>query len=252
MRKRVHRFWLQPTPSFEHGPQREMFLTDEDLLEAEALYAKEWRASYHCYGCSEPACPQCRQVGTILELGSLDMTLNIRDTARFSPDVGPDDDERTGLYRYTLSRALGPQDRVLMSCGLNPSTATAFKPDNTIRRDVIFARGWRCGALWKFNAYAYRTKSPAVMKGARKSGVDIVGPENDRWIRWGCALVRETDGILWVSWGANVDPDRQRQLAALFAKEKVEPLCWSTNDDGSPEHELYSPREVTLKPWRCP
>ena len=252
MRKRVHRFWLQPTPSFEHGPQREMFLTDEDLFAAERIYNKEWRETYHCYGCSEPACPQCRQVGTVLELGPKDLALNIHDTARFSPDLGDADDERSGLYRYTLSRALGPQDRVSVSIGLNPSTATAFKPDNTIGRDKTFARAWGCGMLWKFNAYAYRTKTPAVMNRARKAGVDIVGPENDRWIRWGCALVRETDGIFWVSWGANIDPDRQRQLAAIFADEKVEPMCLGVNDDGSPVHELYQKTTATLRPWRCP
>src|SRR4051812_40590931 len=60
-------------------------------------------------------------------------------TATFS-----DDD----VYRYELTRELGGM-RPLVTCGLNPSTADASKNDQTIRKDIGFAKHWGCGRVLK-------------------------------------------------------------------------------------------------------
>jgi hypothetical protein len=64
-RKKVARFWLQPTPSFPEGaPQRENYMTDEACDRADVRYANEWRAMYHCAGCDDVGCPQCGAQGS--------------------------------------------------------------------------------------------------------------------------------------------------------------------------------------------
>ncbi len=156
-----------------------------------------------------------------------------------------------GVYRYCLTRELGG-DRPLVICGLNPSTATADLNDATIRKDMGFARAWHCGRVVKVNAYAYRATDPADMKRARKSGVDVVGPDNDREIREALLLAMLTDGIVLVAWGNHIEPDRQVALARLIADVGAVPLCLGTNKNGTPAHELYQPYESALDVWSCP
>ena len=166
-------------------------------------------------------------------------TLLSDDTAEFSP---------CGTYRYWLTRELGG-DRPLVDCGLNPSTATAEINDQTIRKNIGFARRWGCGRLVKTNAYGFRATDPNVMKRARKSGIDIVGPGNDAALLRAVELVRLTGGILLVTWGAHIEPERQRELARIFGDLA---MCLGTNGDGSPRHPLYLKYETPLVPWRCP
>jgi hypothetical protein len=156
-----------------------------------------------------------------------------------------------GLYRYELTRELGG-DRTLISIGLNPSTADAIEDDQTIEKDVGFARRWGCGRVLKLNAFAYRSRDPKAMARAAKDGVDIIGPENDMWIRAavGWPEIHDEPNLVVVSWGRNIDPERQRAMAALLAG--VDVWCLGTNKDGSPTHELYLSYETPLVRWTCP
>lgn len=76
-----------------------------------------------------------------------------------------------GLYRYRLRRVLTAphidHDPRVVVCGLNPSTADAFRDDPTIRREAGFARAWGGGVLVKVNAYAWRATRPAAGAGSR-------------------------------------------------------------------------------------
>ena len=156
-----------------------------------------------------------------------------------------------GVYRYMLTRELGGE-RVLAAFGLNPSKATADLDDHTIRKDMGFAKRWACGRLIKPNAYAYRATDPNDMKRARKSGVDVIGPENDEAIRGALELVRTTSGILLVAWGNHIEPKRQRDIAHLIHMAGVAPMCFGTNQNGTPVHELYQPYERELRGWVHP
>lgn len=167
---------------------------------------------------------------------SLDRAPN---TARFSP---------CGLYRYELTRELGGV-RPLVSIGLNPSKATAEIDDNTIRKDVGFARRWNCGRVVKGNANGYRATDPADMKRAAKAGVDIVGPDNDRYLREMLLLAKLCSGILLLSWGNHIRPERQEEIWKLIVECDVTPLCLGTNLNGTPVHELYIPYEQPLQAW---
>ena len=165
------------------------------------------------------------------------------DVAIFSPDE---------VYRYWLTRELGG-DVPLVCCGLNPSTATAIKNDQTITKDIGFAKRWGCGRVVKVNAYAFRATDPKVMKRAAKSGTDIVGPENDAYLRQAFELAVELGGKILVAWGTNIDPARQCAIAELLAATPGA-VAWTLkrNDNGTPSHELYIPYETPLIPWHCP
>lgn len=160
-------------------------------------------------------------------------------TARFS---------ECGVYRYELTRELGG-DRTVVFCGLNPSTADAELNDPTVRKDIGFAQRWGYGRILKINAYAYRATDPKDMARAAKAGVDIVGDDNNRTIAEAAQLAR-MGGLLVVAWGANIDPIRQHDVAALLSD--VDAWCFGTNLDGSPVHELYQPYSRELVRWRCP
>lgn len=163
-------------------------------------------------------------------------------TARFSP---------CELYRYTLTRELGG-DRPVVSIGLNPSKATAAINDPTVRKDIGFSRRWGFGRLIKLNAHGYRATDPDDMHAAAAAGIDIVGPENDFWIRDTLLLAKLTGGRVVVSWGNHISHERQRAMANLIAECDVEPLCLGTNKNGTPVHELYIPYERELQVWSCP
>lgn len=162
------------------------------------------------------------------------------DTALFS---------QCGLYRYELTRDLGCVGPPLLICGLNPSKATATKNDPTVRKEMGFAKRWGCGHLVKVNAYGFIATDPRDMKRARKSGIDIVGPENDDVIARAVRLVVRCGGIVLVAWGGNIEPARQAELAYVFGDYAK---CLGVNNDGTPEHPLYVPYERELQRWRCP
>ena len=157
-----------------------------------------------------------------------------------------------GVYRYELRRYWSGGVRPAVFCGLNPSVADALKDDNTIRKDIGFAKRWHCDYLVKVNASAYRATDPDDMKAAAASGVDIVGPENDLWLREVLVLVRELRGVFVVCWGNNIHLARQLEVARIIAESGVTPLCLGTNKNGTPVHELYQSYERELVQWSLP
>jgi hypothetical protein len=156
------------------------------------------------------------------------------------------------IYRYELERYFGDGPPALF-CGLNPSKAglKISKDDNdpTVRKWIGFARRWGCGSVLVVNAYGYIETKPAVMWRAAKTGVDIVGPENDRYIRAAVDRVKLAGGKVCVCWGQNIQPTRQAEIAYVFGDDA---MCLGHNKDGSPEHALYIPYERPLQHWQCP
>lgn len=151
-----------------------------------------------------------------------------------------------GLYRYLLTRELGgaasprARERVAAFCGCNPSTATAETDDPTVRRDIGFAKRWGCGRMLKVNANAYRATDPDDMHAAARSGIDVVGrPDNDQAIREVLEAVKATDGIFVLACSKHVSRERLIEVCELVRAAGVTPMCFKTNQDGSPAHELY-------------
>ena len=157
-----------------------------------------------------------------------------------------------GTYRYELERYFGDGPPALF-CGLNPSTAglklAKDNNDPTVRKWIGFAQRWECGSILIVNAYGFIHKSPAVMFRAKRDGIDIVGPENDAYIRSAVSRVKLAGGRICVCWGRNIEPSRQAEIAYVFGNDA---LCLGQNKDGSPEHALYIPYERPLVHWECP
>jgi hypothetical protein len=151
-------------------------------------------------------------------------------------------------YRYILTRKIGEQPRALVAIGLNPSTADAYKPDQTVSKDMGFAQRWQCGLLIKLNAYGFRATDPADLKRFRRDN-DAVGAANDDAIAFVLSLVRPMVDTILLGWGNHIEPARQRVLAALLGPHG---MCLGTNKNGTPEHELYIPYTRPLQPWRLP
>jgi len=160
--------------------------------------------------------------------------------------------DATKTYRYELERYFGDGPPALF-CGLNPSKAglkvTRDNNDPTVRRWIGFAQRWGCGSILIVNAYGFIETKPAVMFRASKRGVDIVGPENDWYIRAAVSRVKALSGKVCVCWGRNIKSARQAELAYVFGDDA---MCLGVNDDGSPEHALFIPYERPLEYWRCP
>lgn len=160
------------------------------------------------------------------------------------------------LYRYWLERLdLLASDihgnRPFIVCGLNPSTATATVNDPTITREIGFAKRERCNRLVKVNAYPYRATKPADMWVADVRGTDIYA-DNTRYIEQATDLAWMDDGIFVVAWGSHPPRAHERKIWDIIRAIGVTPMCFDTNNDGSPTHPLYQPADKALREWSLP
>lgn len=160
-----------------------------------------------------------------------------------------------GTYRYEFGGEIGPSEpllaitraaHVILWIMLNPSNATASKDDPTLGTVVTFSELWGYNRLVVGNLYAYRTKSPKKMWDAMRTGVDIVGPENNTFLTQMVERVRDAGGRIMAAWGGDAQRERVREVAHLVG----EMFCLKTNGDGSPTHPLYQPHDLVPVPWR--
>lgn len=154
-------------------------------------------------------------------------------------------DER---YRYVLTRTWDPSLPRLAWCMLNPSTADASLDDPTIRKCKGFARRVGHGGITVVNLFAFRTVSPAVLKASSKT-VDIVGPENDTWIR---RVFSEGTKTIVCGWGGNVpNIHRAGRIRQIAAEVGAILYCFGISErNGAPRHPLYTPYETPMTEWR--
>lgn len=153
-----------------------------------------------------------------------------------------------GTYRYVLKRQIPSALRWLrpvLFCLLNPSTADATVPDNTLRRGMAFAKSWGATSLTFVNMYAFRATYPKDLIAAYRRGEDVVGPDNDRYVRQ--QLEEHRIGIIVAAWGAHQLAPLQMETQRLFAAAGAQ--CLGTTADGSPRHPLYLKADQPLVPW---
>jgi hypothetical protein len=149
-----------------------------------------------------------------------------------------------GKHRLWLTRTWDPQNaKVMVMCGLNPSTADASLDDPTIRRDLGFARREGCGGLIKINLHTFRATEPDDMFALRQS------ERNDErhaqvWKEMCCVDHR----ITVACWGADKRAAPMAREFVRFAKENgVELWCLGRSKDGQPRHPLYLPSATPLE-----
>lgn len=152
-----------------------------------------------------------------------------------------------GLYRYSLLRWWSNEDeRRVMFVMLNPSIADAFKDDPTIKQCVYFGKAWGYGGIIVVNLYAYRSTDPKQLRKAQQQGVDVVGPENDGWIKAHAA----TNGSLIVAaWGNNAEPQRAWRVQQALRSYDIHTLGLTKTHQ--PRHPLYVKRDTSPQLWKA-
>ena len=122
---------------------------------------------------------------------------------------------------------------------LNPSTGDDRHDDPTIRRCIGFATSWGFGRVAVGNLFAFRTRSPSVLRHAALP----VGRSNDRWLQ---RLACDSSRVI-AAWGNHGSlMARDRQVCALLG-----PLhMLSLTQQGQPRHPLYVPASARPSLWR--
>ena len=137
-----------------------------------------------------------------------------------------------GLYRYTLKRHWRGGRGVCVFVMLNPSKATAYQDDPTVRRCTEFARKWGFEALTVLNLFAFRATDPKEMKAAE----DPIGPHNDETIVEVCTCA---DRVI-AAWGRDgAHLGRATAVVDLLRAEcGLVPEALRLTQEGFPTHPL--------------
>lgn len=154
--------------------------------------------------------------------------------ALFSPDRA---------HRYLLGRRwVADLGRVAVWVMLNPSTADAFRLDQTLRKCMAFSRRWGCGGMLIANLFAYRATKPKDMLAA----ADPIGDANDAVL---AALADQLAGrALWIGGWGNHAKQRGELIADHLATWGVTLQALNINNSGTPQHPLYVPGDAELTP----
>jgi hypothetical protein len=160
-------------------------------------------------------------------------------------------------YRYNLVRIWnkGPaRPRMVAFVALNPSTADATVNDQTIRKEIAFAKAWGMDGLLKLNLYAWRETSPKKLFDASRNH-DIIGPRNSadfihvQIFAFNCEF-------MVAGWGTNANKNyasriasRGQEVTEILRAADIKMHCLKLNQDGSPQHPLYIPLSQPLQPW---
>ncbi len=140
-------------------------------------------------------------------------------------------------YRYSLWRSWSESPKVGFVM-LNPNQADATVNDPTIRRCIGFVQDWGYGGLEVVNLFAYRAKSPPLLKHIE----DPIGEDNDRYL---FSLSDRVDMIIlaWGNWGTL--RGRDRAVNKRLSSQKTI-YCLGITKTGQPRHPLYLKRDTLL------
>lgn len=159
--------------------------------------------------------------------------------------------EAGALFRWRLDRDVEavPAGIVAALIGVNPSTAGAEKNDQTIRKDLGFAKvhGWR--RIIKVNKFAFRATDVRELAAA----FDPIGPDNDDHLRQAFA---DAD-VLVPCWGPlSKLPKRLRrryiEVCRMMEATGKPIMCLGTAKDGQPLHTLTLAYATPLVDWNRP
>ena len=148
-------------------------------------------------------------------------------------------------YRYKLGRRVQSGSKGTITwCILNPSTATAFLLDPTIRKCMEFSKRWNFSYMFVVNLFAYRATNPKELYKVK----DPVGNQNWQNIR----EAFDSSEMIIVGWGAEKIVKSSKVyyegMKDYFEERNV--LCLGTNKDGSPKHPLYLPYTTPLRNFK--
>lgn len=146
-----------------------------------------------------------------------------------------------GRFRYALTRRWsdGPTALFIM---LNPSTATGWEDDPTIRRCTGFSKREGCGGLRVENLFAFRATDPDEMFRHAHTAVGAT----DRYI---VEAVGSCDSPIIAAWGADKRAEkRARYVTNYLIESGARPVCLGKTKSGAPRHPLYVKGDAPLIP----
>lgn len=148
------------------------------------------------------------------------------------------------LYRYELRRTWGP-GQIMAWVMLNPSTADAYKDDQTIKRCMFYAQREGYDGIVVVNRYAYRCTQPSDLLKA----TDPNGPQNIE--AWDKALSDHRVGMIVAAWGAST-PKGLRASTAAAGWPQAGWFCLGKTASRHPRHPSRLGNDAQLVPWRIP
>ena len=135
-------------------------------------------------------------------------------------------------YRYSLVRRQINAKKHLLFILLNPSTATEIKNDPTITRCQNRSEALGYKAFIICNLFAFRTKSPKVMKSVR----DPIGPENNSIIQESLNLA---DQVIcgWGNHGTHLN--QSETILKIIKASQTTAFHLGLTQNSQPAHPLY-------------
>lgn len=137
--------------------------------------------------------------------------------------------------------------------GLEPASSAVLSSCRRYR--YVLTRGLRSLAV--VNLFAWRATDPKELAIRRRSGEDVIGPENDRHL-FGAVVSRQTERIV-VAWGGLRAPWRTRsrfvgsRLLGLGREYTDRMVCLGRCIDGprrgDPRHPLMLSYGTEAVPW---
>lgn len=160
-----------------------------------------------------------------------------------------------GHYRYQLFRGFkgGEELGRAVFCMLNPSTATDWIDDQTVRKCLGYTFLWGKGSLVVINLFAFRSRHPLNLLHEE----DPNGPHNDGTISAVLARHEASRDLLVCAWGASGNKTlrkriEQRSLELWPTLAGHEPQCLGLAKDGSPRHPLMTSYKIEPTPYALP
>ncbi len=135
-------------------------------------------------------------------------------------------------YRYALTRSKKKSANLLLFILLNPSTATEIETDPTITRCQKRASLLGYHSFRVCNLFAFRTKTPAIMKAHH----DPIGFCNDMIINYS---LREAKQVI-CAWGSHGNHlNRAEIIKELVRRSDTRAFHLGLTKNNQPKHPLY-------------
>ena len=149
---------------------------------------------------------------------------------------------KCGLYRYALWRRWDENKPMLVTIGLNPSTADEKVDDNTMKKLRKLAERNGFGAFIMMNLFAYRATDPKEMIRVDEP----VGPHNMFYMGSACGHAN----TILCAWGRDgVHKGQDEVVMQLLDKvaSRTKICCLGVNNNGTPKHPLYQPDNTVFQ-----
>lgn len=157
------------------------------------------------------------------------------------------DDE---IYRYILTRVWDETLPPMVWVMLNPSIADATIDDPTVRKCIGFAKRHGYGGVIIVNLYAYRATNPSDMLSSRRLGHDIIGPDNDVWIRHALSIGAQRAHVGWGTRCRAQIITRVSRVATIAQEIGATLYCIGQNAQNEPYHPLMTAYQTPVTEWR--